>query len=435
MHFFVFFSGDFMNKVRRMLFIAIIDAIATQLYINIFGDAFRISLAVAILPVFYYIDQELNPLYTGLFISIVGLFFRGFVNINVLFSNFMVYIDDINIIVFDLVYALIFFYFFYKQEEKPIFNWIMVVFFADIFANIAELISRNISVMENLNELIVVAFVRGLISLGLLLAFYYFRSLFKKEIDRKKYNDLISIFSDVKSEVYLMNNNIKYIEDVMTDAYILYDDIEKERVTTNKNKALKIAQNVHEIKKNYIGILNGLSGLEFNRDIYDSMKLSQMINIIEQNTKKYIEKNALDIELSFNIYKDIHVKKHYYLMSILRNLVNNSVEALESIEKKHKKINITCDHVGDNIVFSVFDNGLGIKEKNLEYVFNNGFSTKFTNDGKIHRGLGLNLVKEIVEKEFDGSIEIQSNEGRFTKVTIQLKLSNFEEDDGEFFYY
>ena len=424
-----------MTKVKKMLFIAIVDAIATQLYINIFGDAFRISLAVAILPVFYFIDKELNPLYTGLFISAVGLFFRGFVNINVLFSDFMVYIDDINIIVFDLVYALIFFYFFYQQEEKPIFNWIMVVFFADIFANVAELISRNISVVENLNELIVVAFVRGLISFGLLLTFYYFRSLFKKEIDRKKYNDLISIFSDIKSEVYLMNNNIKYIEDIMTDAYILYDDIEKERVTTNKRKALKIAQNVHEIKKNYIGILNGLGSLEFNRDIYDSMKLSQMTNIIEQNTKKYIEKNNLGIEINFHIYKDLAVKKHYYLMSVLRNLVNNAVEALETIDKRHKKINVTCDQVNDHIVFGVFDNGSGIKDKNIDYVFNNGFSTKFTNDGKIHRGLGLSLVKEIVEKEFDGSIKVQSNEDRFTKVTIELKLSNFEEDEGEFFYY
>lgn len=424
-----------MNKVKRMLFIAIVDAIATQLYINIFGDAFRISLAVAILPVFYYIDQELNPLYTGLFISIIGLFFRGFVNITVIFSDFMIYIDDINIIVFDLVYALIFYYFFYKQEEKPIFNWIMVVFFADIFANMAELISRNFSVIEHLNELIVVAFIRGLISLGLLLTFYYFRSLFKKEIDRKKYNDLISIFSDIKSEVYLMNNNIKYIEDVMTDAYILYDDIEKERVTTNKKKALKIAQNVHEIKKNYIGILNGLGGLEFNRDIYDSMKLSQIISIIEQNTIKYIEKNNLEIELTYNIHKDLYVKKHYYLMSVLRNLVNNSIEALESIDKRHKTINVTCDQVKDNIVFGIFDNGLGIKEKNIDYVFNNGFSTKFTNDGKIHRGLGLSLVKEIVEKEFHGFIDIQSNEGRFTKVTVQLELSNFEEVDGEIFHY
>lgn len=118
-----------MSKFKRMLFIAVVDAIATQLYINIFGDAFRISLAVAILPVFYYIDKELNPLYTGFFIALAGLFFRGFVNLNVLFTDFMVYIDNVNIIVFDLVYALIFFYFFYKQEDKPIFNWLMIVFF------------------------------------------------------------------------------------------------------------------------------------------------------------------------------------------------------------------------------------------------------------------------------------------------------------------
>lgn len=423
-----------MTRFKKMLFIAIVDAIATQLYINIFGDAFRISIAVAILPVFYYIDQELNPIQTGGMIALVGLLFRAFVNLNVLFNDVALYVDDVYIIVFDMVYALIFFYFFYKQEEKVIFNWLMVVFFADLFANLAELVSRNSSIIDHLNQLIVIAFIRTLISLGILLIFYYFRNFFRKEMDRKKFNDLMGIFSDIKSEVYLMNNNIKYIESIMTDAYLLYDNIEDNNVRKNKNKALKIAQNVHEIKKNYIGILNGLSALEFNQDIYNRMKMSQMFSILRQNAEKDIKKNALGISIEFRLEEDFYVKKHFYLMSVLRNLINNSLEAMESSQKNRKKISIRCHRIKDVYIFSVFDNGPGIKEKNIDYVFNNGFSTKFTNDGKIHRGLGLSLVKEIVEKEFSGNIEVSSNIKRFTRMKVMIHEKQLKEESNELFY-
>lgn len=433
MHFFVE-NEAIMTRFKKMLFIAIVDAIATQLYINIFGDAFRISIAVAILPVFYYIDQELNPIQTGGMIALVGLLFRAFVNLNVLFNDVALYVDDVYIIVFDMVYALIFFYFFYKQEEKVIFNWLMVVFFADLFANLAELVSRNSSIIDHLNQLIVIAFIRTLISLGILLIFYYFRNFFRKEMDRKKFNDLMGIFSDIKSEVYLMNNNIKYIESIMTDAYLLYDNIEDNNVRKNKNKALKIAQNVHEIKKNYIGILNGLSALEFNQDIYNRMKMSQMFSILRQNAEKDIKKNALGISIEFRLEEDFYVKKHFYLMSVLRNLINNSLEAMESSQKNRKKISIRCHRIKDVYIFSVFDNGPGIKEKNIDYVFNNGFSTKFTNDGKIHRGLGLSLVKEIVEKEFSGNIEVSSNIKRFTRMKVMIHEKQLKEESNELFY-
>jgi two-component system sensor histidine kinase YcbA len=129
-----------MSKIKKMIFIAIVDAIATQIFINILPGGFRISLAVAILPAFYYLDKELNPLLTAVFISVVGIFFRTIVNINVLLTDYSVFFDDVNIILFDAVYGLIFYYFYYKREEKAIFNWVMIVFFADLFANVVELL-------------------------------------------------------------------------------------------------------------------------------------------------------------------------------------------------------------------------------------------------------------------------------------------------------
>jgi two-component system sensor histidine kinase YcbA len=293
-----------------MIFIAIVDAIATQIFISILPGGFRVSLSVAILPAFYYLDKELNPLLTAVFISIVGIMFRTVVSINVLLVDYSIFFDDINIILFDLVYGLIFYYFYYKKEEKSIFNWIMIVFFADLFANTAELVSRQESILIYLNELIVVAFVRDVIALLIVLVFYYFINIFKKEIDRKKYYDLLSMFSDIKSEVYLMNNNVKYIENVMTDAYMLYDNIENENLYQNKNQALKIAQNVHEIKKNYLGILSGLSNVELGNDLHDKMTFYKILEILEINTNNFINDNDNEINLSVLKNDDFYVVKH-----------------------------------------------------------------------------------------------------------------------------
>lgn len=424
-----------MDKIKKMFFIAIVDAIATQIFINIIPGGFRISLSVAILPAFYYINRELNPMYTALFISAVGMFFRVFVNINAIMADYTFYIADINIIVFDLVYGFIFYYFFYKSKNKDFFNWLMIVFFADLFANLSEILSRNVNVIDYLNKLIVVAFIRTLIAIGLVLIFYYFINIFKKEIDRKKYYDLLGIFSDIKLEVYLMKNNIKYIEDIMTEAYMLYDNIEKKDTMYNKKQALNIAQKVHEIKKNYLGILSGLSNVELDNNIYDDMMFLKILEILEKNTNLFIKENNEKIE--FNIIKNenFYIKKHYYVMSILRNLINNSIESLIDCDKKNKKIVLSYGYDGDYLEISIFDNGKGIKEKNIDYIFNQGFSTKFTNDGKIHRGLGLTLVKKIVENEFHGEMSVSSNYTRFTKINLKLKLEKAKGEENAILYY
>ena len=146
-----------MDKIKKMIFIAIVDAIATQIFISIFPGSFRISLSVAILPVFYYWDNKLNPLKTAVFISLIGLLFRGLVNVKFILGDYTLFVEDINIILFDLAYGLIFYYFYYKKTEKPIFNWLMVVFFADLIANIVELLSRKVSIMVFFNCFRVIA--------------------------------------------------------------------------------------------------------------------------------------------------------------------------------------------------------------------------------------------------------------------------------------
>ena len=68
-----------------------------------------------------------------------------------------------------------------------------------------------------------------------------------------------------------------------------------------------------------------------------------------------------------------------------------------------------------------------IKEKDIEFIFNPGFSTKFnTRTGDICRGIGLAHVKGIVNDVFGGTIEVQSTLGKGTEFTIKIKEDNME---------
>ena len=66
-------------------------------------------------------------------------------------------------------------------------------------------------------------------------------------------------------------------------------------------------------------------------------------------------------------------------------------------------------------MFEITDNGPGIPRENLTQIFNPGFSTKINfQTGEISRGLGLNLVEDVVKNQLQGSIRVESRPGETT---------------------
>ena len=77
-------------------------------------------------------------------------------------------------------------------------------------------------------------------------------------------------------------------------------------------------------------------------------------------------------------------------------------------------------------VLQVHDNCGGIAPEYLPTIFEPGFSTKINFEtGKVSRGLGLSLVKDIVEEELGGVISVKSPNG-CTDFTIRIPRENLE---------
>ena len=80
-------------------------------------------------------------------------------------------------------------------------------------------------------------------------------------------------------------------------------------------------------------------------------------------------------------------------------------------------LKVTTSEVAVGVEIRVRDNGVGIPPEYREKLFQPFFTTKPTGEGT---GLGLSISYDIVTQQHGGTIEVESEPGRFTEFTVQL---------------
>lgn len=417
-----------MKKIKRILTVVICVNIASQLYFNFLIQDFTIAFSVVIFSIFLYNYVELNPIKTAIITGITtsSYKFLWFYSSNVNFAKAFERVTPE--VIFFTIYGIIFYFLYYRDRKRDLTKFVVSIFFCDSVSNIIELCIRTKMVGINGNmirDLLIVACARASVALIILIAMRYYRSFLIKEEHEERYRRLILLTSLFKSEIYFMNKNAAEIEDVMRKSFSVYEIVSKEHYPDElKNLTLDIAKDVHEIKKDYIRVMRGLEEISNDKIDVERMRIKDMVNILELDTKDYIVTNNLNIELDFSSECDFNVSDHFYLMSIIRNLVFNSIEAIDTKIKGLVKLRVK--EIGTEYVFSVSDNGTGISKSNLDFIFNPGFSTKYDKEtGSICRGIGLTLVKDLVQDIFKGSISVQSIENKSTVFTVKIPVDLF----------
>lgn len=133
-------------------------------------------------------------------------------------------------------------------------------------------------------------------------------------------------------------------------------------------------------------------------DFYVQEALESAITVLSANIKK----SNIDLNYNFDANEDIKVHGiKNELSQVILALLSNSSEALKSIEEPYINLYVTANDA--EVIIKVKDNAQGIKEEDLEKIFDPYFSTK-----KSGTGLGLYLVKMIIDESFQGSIEVEN---------------------------
>ena len=174
--------------------------------------------------------------------------------------------------------------------------------------------------------------------------------------------DKITEKNESEKLLKIINHDAERIERLITD----YSQMLKDEASLSREKMKKV---------NIIDIINS---------VVEDFKL----DLVNQNKK-----------ISINVRDKINTKNGYYIFGIsnrleqvIANLLDNSI----SFSQNNQKIEISLEETSSNILMSIKDEGPGFSETSTQKIFKRFYSNRPTSFGK-HSGLGLNIVKNIIE--------------------------------------
>ena len=188
---------------------------------------------------------------------------------------------------------------------------------------------------------------------------------------------------------------------------VIGHDVERiERLITDYSQMLKDEASLSREKMKRINLSNVVNSVveDFNNDLLNSKKNIKIS--VKQTNLNGSKLHVLGVESK--------------LEQIVANLLDNAV----SFSPINSKISVSCG-IKKNTVQLVFeDEGPGFNEKNINRVFNRFYSDRPNKFGE-HSGLGLNIVKNIIELH-GGSIAVSNKTDpmKGARVEVLLPIQN-----------
>jgi two-component system sensor histidine kinase YcbA len=403
--------------------------IAGELKFYPFDVDFRISAGTPAFLFLLLLSQGVHPMASGVLTGALVLLFRMGLEA---FGNGQ---PDWSA-AFHQHYPAVFFYVAYaavyyvtgmaRFRYRPLALGVLAVV-AEIGASLAELFFRFPFFQQaltgpNLAKIVLIAVIRSFFVLGFYNIFLLRQARWAAEQQRQRHEHVLSIVSNLYVESVQLKKTLRNAELITKDCYDLYRELKEaddpERNPAFARKALRLAGQIHEMKKDNQRIYAGLSKLISEESSFDYMRIEELGRLIVGANEKYARLLGKDIELSFHA-DGTHSMYHIHtVLTLINNITANAIEAIDKLGA----VRISVSREDEVVVFRVRDNGPGIPEKNRELIFHPGFTTKYDSSGQSSTGIGLSYVKETV-LELGGSISVESDQGTDrsgTEFTIRL---------------
>ncbi len=196
-------------------------------------------------------------------------------------------------------------------------------------------------------------------------------------------------------------------------------DIELENIDTDEFK--KISENILVQTTHLSNIIDDFKNFFRPSENKEQVKVEELMLEAKNVIGKMLEES--EIELSIESEKATIVNTYSReLLQMFIILLDNAREALIQNRDKNRIIKVTISSDENSAYIMFCDNGGGVDKAIISKIFDPYFSTKYEKDGT---GLGLYILKTIIDKYIHGSIKVENlDDGACFTIIIGLK------DDG-----
>ncbi|WJQ84551.1 ATP-binding protein [Brevibacillus brevis] len=396
------------------------------------NETFRISFGAPTFFFFLLLFQRIPSVFAGFLTGITVVCFR--IVIDLIAGNHTAWEAALQ-----AHYSSFFFYFaycvlFYVTGVRHIHNRTILVglmgMVIEVLADLIEFLSQhvllnNVFTWGAVQEMLVIALSHSFIVISFLNMMKLYEAQSREQQTRKQNEHILMLISTLYEESIHLKKTLQNAESISMKSFELYQglqELHKEQVTTNvesfAKKALVVAGEVHEIKKDNQRIFAGLHKLISDESITDYMDIHQLVDIIRRSNMKYATLLEKDIQITASI-TGTHPLYHVFMMlSLINNLVANAVEAIQQTGA----ISIEIDRIGDLVEIKINDDGPGVPPRRKGLLFKPGFTTKYDRTGNPSTGIGLSYVQQLVE-QWQGEISLQDGvDGKGTTFLMRLPI-------------
>jgi len=233
----------------------------------------------------------------------------------------------------------------------------------------------------------------------------------EKQIQQMK-NDFVS---HVSHELKTPLASISAYSEMLVDGEAKDEQTRKEFYSVIQSQAQRLNRLIEDIL-NISRIESGLIKVE-----KEPVSLTILIEEQLQMIKSYAEEKNIEIIGKKPIVFDRVDADKDMISQVIVNLLSNAVKytpAGGSI-----KIETEVDETADIARVSVTDTGVGIPADEIDHVFDKFYRVGANKGQAKGTGLGLNLVKQIVEKVHDGRVFVESEPGVGSTFSFELPLA------------
>jgi signal transduction histidine kinase len=254
--------------------------------------------------------------------------------------------------------------------------------------------------------------------------------------------NFVERYREIKIKIDQQNTALKSLDDEKTKFFRFASHELKSPVATIQSSIDSVLANFNldEKAKNMLSKASGRANfvlktitelLELSRtNKYHSEKKYELINFIhlieaihEENNAQAVEKN-IKVKLSLPKIPLFLEAEYDDLKKIFTNLFSNAIR----YSHENSEVSVDVTKINNEIVFSIEDQGIGIKKSDLKLVFTEFYrSENAKKHMKFGTGLGLSLVKSLIEK-YGGKISVKSEENVGTTFLVKLPEKNIDEE-------